>query len=43
MAYLNEDPVWEAGVRQLEETDDCDAGVFNEPFGQLARMTLTRF
>lgn len=39
MVYLNDDAVWEAGVRRLEETDDCTAGVFNEPFGQLARRT----
>jgi hypothetical protein len=39
MAYLNDEAVWEAGVRRLEETDDCIAGVFNEPFGQLARRT----
>jgi hypothetical protein len=41
MAYLNDDPVWEEGVRQLEETDDCEAGVFNGPLGQLARQTAS--
>jgi hypothetical protein len=39
MAYLNDDPVWEEGVRQLEEADNCEAGVFNVPLGQLARRT----
>jgi hypothetical protein len=39
MAYLNDDPVWEEGVRQLEETDDCEAEVFNGPLGQLAHRT----
>jgi hypothetical protein len=39
MAYLNDDPVWEEGVRQLEETDICEASTFNEPLGQLARRT----
>jgi hypothetical protein len=39
MAYLNDDAVWEKGVRQLEEEDDCVAGVFNEPLGQLTRRT----
>jgi hypothetical protein len=39
MAYLNDDPVWEEGVRQLEETDICEASTFNGPLGQLARRT----
>ena len=39
MAYLNDDAVWEEGVRQLEPTDDCLADVFNEPLGQLTRRT----
>jgi hypothetical protein len=39
MAYLNDEAVWAEGVRRLEETDDCEAGVFNEPFGQLTRRT----
>jgi hypothetical protein len=39
MAYLNEDPVWEEGVRQLEETDECEAVTFNNPFEQLSRRT----
>jgi hypothetical protein len=39
MAYLNDDPVWEEGVRRLEENDDCEAGVFNVPLGQLTRRT----
>ena len=39
MAYLNDEAVWETGVRRLEETDNCEAGVFNEPFGQLTRRT----
>ena len=39
MAYLNDKPVWEEGVRKLELTDDCEASVFNEPYEQLARRT----
>ena len=39
MAYLDDSAVWEAGVRQLEETDDCDAGVFNVALGQLTHRT----
>jgi hypothetical protein len=39
MSYLNDEAIWEAGVRQLEETDNCEAGVFNEPFGQLTHRT----
>jgi hypothetical protein len=39
MAYLNDEAEWEAGVRRLEETDDCEAGVFNETLGQLTRRT----
>jgi hypothetical protein len=39
MAYLNDEPVWEAGVRRLEVSDDCLADVFNVPLGQLTRRT----
>jgi hypothetical protein len=39
VAYLNDEAVWEEGVRQLEPTDDCLADVFNEPLGQLTRRT----
>jgi hypothetical protein len=39
MAYLNDEAVWAEGIRRLEETDNCEAGVFNEPLGQLARRT----
>ncbi|MDR3356031.1 MAG: hypothetical protein LBO04_02475 [Spirochaetaceae bacterium] len=38
MANYNEEAVWE-GVRELEETDDCEAGVFNIPFRQLTHRT----
>jgi hypothetical protein len=39
MAYLNDEAEWEEGVRQLEETGDCEAGVFNETLGRLTRRT----
>lgn len=39
MANLDNTPIWDEGVRQLEVTDDCEASVFNVPFGQLTHRT----
>ncbi|MDR2150814.1 MAG: hypothetical protein LBO67_08425, partial [Spirochaetaceae bacterium] len=39
MAYLNDEAVWEEGIRQLEEGDDCEAGVLNDPLSKLTHRT----